>query len=47
MPHCPTVGGMLTFASAGGAKPIADKDTGDGCLATAWGGLEGFTPPHN
>ena len=32
----PDHGRMLPFVSAGGAKPIAG----------AWGGLEGFTPPH-
>ena len=37
---------MLPFASAGGAKPIAATETDAGCLAAAWGGLEGFTPPH-
>ena len=32
----PDRGRVLSFTSAGGAKPIAGK-----------GGLEGFTPPHN
>ena len=34
------------FPIAGGAKPIAAMQTDAGCLAAAWGGLEGFTPPH-
>ena len=38
---------MLPFASVGGAKPIAAMQTDAGCLAASWGGLEGFTPPHN
>ena len=31
---------------AGGAKPIAATEMGADRLAAAWGGLEGFTPPH-
>ena len=31
---------------SGGAKPIAAIDTDAGCLAAAWGGLEGLAPPH-
>ena len=37
----------LPVAQAGGAKPIAATETGGADrLAAAWGGLEGFTPPH-
>ena len=38
---------MCPFTSAGGAKPIAAMQTDAGCLAAAWGGLEGFTSPHH
>ena len=34
-------GRMHPFPSSGGAKPIAAR------RYAAWGGLEGFTPPHN
>ena len=37
---------VRTFAQPGGAKPIAATETGADRLAAAWGGLEGFTPPH-
>ena len=37
---------MLPVAQAGGAKPNAATETGADRLAAAWGGLEGFTPPH-
>ena len=43
----PDRGRVLLFPSAGGAKPIAAMETDVGCLAAAWGGLEGFTPPHH
>ena len=42
----PDRGRMRTFAQPGGAKPIAARGTDAGRLAAAWGGLEGFTPPH-
>ena len=37
---------MFPFAQSGGAKPIAAMGTDAGRLASAWGGLEGGTPPH-
>ena len=43
----PDRGRVLLFAQSGGAKPIAATETDAGCLAAAWGGLEGFTPPHH
>ena len=36
----------LLFAQPGGAKPIAATEANARCLAAAWGGLEGGTPPH-
>ena len=43
----PDRGRMLPFAQPGGAKPIAATEADAGCHAAAWGGLEGFTPPHH
>ena len=43
----PDRGRTFPFVSAGGAKPIAAMETDAGFLAAAWGGLEGFTPPHH
>ena len=43
MPDCRRA---FPFSGSGGAKPIAATETDAGCLAAAWGGLEGFTPPH-
>ena len=40
----PDRGRVLLFAQAGGAKPIAATETDAGCLAAAWGGLEGSRP---
>ena len=42
----PNSGERIVAAQPGGAKPNAATETDAGCLAAAWGGLEGFTPPH-
>ena len=36
---------VLVFTSAG-ERSVAARERYAGCLAAAWGGLEGFTPPH-
>ena len=42
----PDRGRMPPFTNAG-ERSVAVRDADAGRLAAAWGGLEGFTPPHN